>query len=232
MLGMAGEVAGAARAAQLGWHGLRATMLIGASSGAASGAGASGYAYMTGPGPHTVGGFVGNTLAGGLGGGLTGGAISAVGHGLARGISNITGHNVMADPTILSGHGGIPRGDTATFTVPKGTYIRFYCPHGEGISDELGNAIETGVRRWPFRNAQPRPYEIVSPGGVVPDYFLFPPRGLNIKGNPITVSERTRLSELVSVHGNGVYDWAACRRELRLNSALQMGVQEFRSYVH
>ena len=214
MLGMAGEVAGAARAAQLGWHGLRATMLIGASSGAASGAGASGYAYMTGPGPHTVGGFVGNTLAGGLGGGLTGGAISAVGHGLARGISNITGHNVMADPTILSGHGGIPRGDTATFTVPKGTYIRFYCPHGEGISDELGNAIETGVRRWPFRNAQPRPYEIVSPGGVVPDYFLIPPRGLNIKGNPITVSEWTRLSELVSVHGNGVYDWAACRLEL------------------
>ena len=214
MLGMVGEVAGAARAAQLGWHGLRATMLVGASSGAASGAGASGYAYMTGPGPHTVGGFVGNTLAGGLGGGLTGGAISAVGHGLARGISNITGHNVMADPTILSGHGGIPRGDTATFTVPKGTYIRFYCPHGEGISDGLGNAIETGVRRWPFRNAQPRPYEIVSPGGVVPDYFLIPPRGLNIKGNPITVSEWTRLSELVSVHGNGVYDWAACRREL------------------
>ena len=98
-------------------------MLIGASSGAASGAGASGHAYMTGPGPHTVGGFVGNTLAGGLGGGLTSGAISAVRHGLARGISNITGHNVMADPTILSGHGGIPRGDTATFTVPKGTYI-------------------------------------------------------------------------------------------------------------
>jgi len=145
---------------------------------------------------------------------VDGGAIAAVGHGLARGISNITGHNVMADPTILSGHGGIPRGDTATFTVPKGTYIRFYCPHGEGISDELGNAIETGVRRWPFRNAQPRPYEIVSPGGVVPDYFLIPPRGLNIKGNPITVSEWTRLSELVSVHGNGVYDWAACRLEL------------------
>ena len=95
-------------------------MLIGASSGAASGAGASGYAYMTGPGPHTVGGFVGNTLAGGLGGGLTGGAISAIGHWLARGISNITGHSVMVDPTILSGHGGILEGDTTRSPFRRG----------------------------------------------------------------------------------------------------------------
>ena len=91
MLGMVGEVAGAARAAQLGWNGLRATMLVGASSGAASGAGASGYAYMTGPGPHIVERFVGNALAGGLGGGLMGGGISAIGHGLARGISKYHG---------------------------------------------------------------------------------------------------------------------------------------------
>ena len=98
MLGMAGEMAGAARAARLGWNGLRATMLIGASSGAASGAGASGYAYMTGPGPHTVEGLVGNALAGGLGGGLMGGGISAIGHWLARGISNVTGHSEPFSP--------------------------------------------------------------------------------------------------------------------------------------
>ena len=91
MLGMAGEMAGAARAARLGWNGLRVTMLVGASSGTASGAGASGYAYMTGPGPHIVEGFVGNALAGGLGGGLMGGGISAIGHGLARGISKYHG---------------------------------------------------------------------------------------------------------------------------------------------
>lgn len=66
-------------------------MLVGASSGTASGAGASGYAYMTGPGPHIVEGFVGNALAGGLGGGLMGGGISAIGHGLARGISKYHG---------------------------------------------------------------------------------------------------------------------------------------------
>ena len=74
MLGLGGQMAGAARPARLGWNGLRVTMLVGASSGAASGAGASGYAYMTGPGPHIVEGFVGNALAGGLGGGLMGGA--------------------------------------------------------------------------------------------------------------------------------------------------------------
>ena len=214
MLGMVGEVAGAARAAQLGWNGLRATMLVGASSGAASGAGASGYAYMTGPGPHTVEGFVGNTLAGGLGGGLTGGGISAIGHGLARGISNVTGHNIMADPRILAGHGDIDEGDVAAFVVPRGTYIRFYCPHGGEIDDPVGNAIETGLRRWPFRNAQPQPYEIAGPGSTIPDYNLWPPYEepvIEIKGNPITVSGPTRLSELVDTYGCGAYDWAACR---------------------
>jgi len=212
MLGMVGEVAGAARAAQLGWNGLRATMLVGASSGAASGAGASGYAYMTGPGPHTVEGFVGNTLAGGLGGGLTGGAISAVGHGLARGISNVTGRDIMADPIILSGHGGILEGDATTFTVPKGVNIRFYTPHGARIYDPEANAVEVGSRRWPFISTHSYPYEVAGPGSTIPDYVLYPPDSrITITGNPVTVARPTRLSALVDAYGVRTYDWAACR---------------------
>ena len=150
-------------------------MLVGASSGTASGAGASGYAYMTGPGPHIVEGFVGNALAGGLGGGLMGGGISAIGHGLARGISNVTGHSVMADPTILSGHGGILEGDATTFTLPKGVSIRFYTPLGARMYDPEANAVEAGSRRWPFIGAHSHPYEATGPGGTISDHVLHPP---------------------------------------------------------
>lgn len=209
---MAGEVAGAARAARLGWNGLRATMLVGASSGAASGAGASGYAYMTGPGPHIVEGFVGNALASGLGGGLMGGGISAIGHGLARGISNVTGHSVMADPTILSGHGGILEGDATTFTLPKGVSIRFYTPLGARMYDPEANAVEAGSRRWPFIGAHSHPYEVAGPGSTIPDHVLHPPDSrITITGNPVTAVRPTRLSAPVGMYEVRTYDWAACR---------------------
>ena len=206
MLGMAGEMAGAARAARLGWNGLRVTMLVGASSGAASGAGASGYAYMTGPGSHIVEGLVGNALAGGLGGGLTGGAISAVG------ISNVTGHSVMVDPTILSGHGGILEGDTTTFTLPKGVSIRFYTPLGARMYDSEANAVEAGSRRWPFIGAHSQPYEVAGPDGTIPDHVLHPPDSrITITGNPVTAVRPARLSASVGMYEVRTYDWAACR---------------------
>jgi len=187
-------------------------MLIGASSGAASGAGASGYAYMTDPGPHIAEGLVGNALAGGLGGGLMGGGISAIGHGLARGISNVTGHSVMADPTILSGHGGILEGDATTFTLPKGVSIRFYTPLGARMYDPEANAVEAGSRRWPFIGAHSHPYEATGPGSTIPDHVLHPPDSrITITGNPVTAVRPTRLSAPVGMYEVRTYDWAACR---------------------
>ena len=55
--------------------------------------------------------------------------------------------NIMADPIILSGHGGILEGDTTTFTLPKGVSIRFYTPLGARMYDPEANAVEAGSRR-------------------------------------------------------------------------------------
>ena len=115
--------------------------------------------------------------------------------------------SVAADSgTVFSGHGGIMSGEGGvieTTTVPKGTCIAFYCAHGEGIPDSLGNAIETG-------NA-PAATEVFGPGSQVPNYRLLPPDGLNIAGNPVTVGEVTPLSELLK-EGMGTCQWAACRK--------------------
>jgi hypothetical protein len=103
---------------------------------------------------------------------------------------------------VFSGHGSIPTGDTSTVVVPQGTYVNLYSPHGTTISDSLGNAIEfhgTAV-----------PTEVVGPGRVMPDYILSPPTGLNIMGHPITVTQPTRLSDLLRPNMGDTH-WAACR---------------------
>jgi hypothetical protein len=116
---------------------------------------------------------------------------------------------VAADTgTVFSGHGGIMSGEAGaieTTTVPKGTCISFYCAHGDGIPDSLGNAIETG-------NA-PAATEVFGSGSQVPNYRLAPPFNpdLNILGSPITVAEVTPLSDLLQ-EGMGMCQWAACRK--------------------
>lgn len=141
-----------------------------------------------------------------------GGGISAIGHGLARGISNVTGHSVMVDPTILSGHGGILEGDTTTFTLPKGVSIRFYTPLGARMYDPEANAVEAGSRRWPFIGAHSHPYEVASPDGTIPDHVLHPPDSrITIAGNPVTAARPARLSAPVGMYEVRTYDWAACR---------------------
>ena len=70
-------------ATRLGATGLREAITTGAASGAASGAGGSGYGYLTGPGPHTPTGFLTATSTGAAEGGLLGGASGAAGHGLS-----------------------------------------------------------------------------------------------------------------------------------------------------
>jgi hypothetical protein len=104
---------------------------------------------------------------------------------------------------VLSGHGGIGAGDGASVTVPPGTSIAMYSPHGTPILDSLGNLIETG---------SPPPLEVYGPGEQLPDYTLGPPVGLVIEGLPrsVIVSSETRLSELIAANMGRVH-WAACR---------------------
>jgi RHS repeat-associated protein len=103
---------------------------------------------------------------------------------------------------VFSGHGTIPTGDTSTVTVPPGTHLNFYSPHGTTISDSLGNRIE--------RYGTATPHETFGPGARVPDYILSPPGSLNIMGTPVTVTQPTRLSELLRPNQGNVH-WAACR---------------------
>nr|WP_129843133.1 DUF6531 domain-containing protein [Streptomyces sp. RFCAC02] len=103
--------------------------------------------------------------------------------------------------TVFSGHGGIGRHDDLTFEVPEGTDIAVYCDHGEGISTELGNDIELGSAT---------PSDTYRAGQMMPDYVLEPPRGLFVMGDARTVTEPTRLSELLQPNMGRVH-WAACR---------------------
>ena len=79
-------------ATELGATGLRTAITTGAASGTASGAGGSGYGYLTGPGPHTVSGFLTSTATGAVEGGLLGAAGGAAGHGLSTTGKNVLGH--------------------------------------------------------------------------------------------------------------------------------------------
>ncbi|RUL72506.1 DUF6861 domain-containing protein [Dyella choica] len=104
--------------------------------------------------------------------------------------------------TVFSGHGAYyPQ--NRTVVVPDGTQVTFYSAHGATITDDLGNAIETGQD---VSNVFQRTY---GPGSVVPNYTLSAPNGLNIMGNPVTVTEPTNLSELLQP-GMGKVCWAAC----------------------
>lgn len=87
-------------------------------------------------------------------------------------------------------------------TIPEGASVSFSCTHRGTVLDETGNAIEMG-------NA-PIPTETFGPGEAVPDYWLLPPDGLTIVGDPVTVTTPTRLSQLLEP-GMGLVHWAACR---------------------
>jgi hypothetical protein len=92
---------------------------------------------------------------------------------------------------VISGHGSYdPR--SGTFTVPEGTTIHTYTPHGASITDRLGNAIETGQHQGHivFTHSY-------LPGSRIPNYTISAPDDLIIMGNPMTVRADTPLSSLV-----------------------------------
>ncbi|MGW5445342.1 WXG100 family type VII secretion target [Streptomyces asiaticus] len=109
--------------------------------------------------------------------------------------------------TVFSGHGYLEY-QAGTCTVPPGTHVSFYVPHGDLLPGRNGVAIEAGVL--------PRGYvETFHPGDTVPDYTLAPPAApfggsFSVMENSVTVSKRTRLSELLKP-GMGNVHWAACR---------------------
>lgn len=111
-----------------------------------------------------------------------------------------SGASQSASRVVFSGHGGYEPG-SGMLTVPKGTSVSTYAPHGGSITDATGNAIELGHPATPFRT--------YSPGEQMPNYTLYPPEGLRIEGSPITVGSPTRLSDLLRP-GMGECHWAAC----------------------
>jgi len=96
-----------------------------------------------------------------------------------------------AEPrTTVSGHGAYFPID-GHMTVPRGTTITLYAEHGSSITDDLGNLIESG---GDTSGVYSRTFH---PGEKIPNYTIYPPDGLNIVGTPLTVTEPTRLSELI-----------------------------------
>ncbi|WP_170175750.1 DUF6531 domain-containing protein [Propionibacterium australiense] len=155
LLGAAGGAAagaflkgGTQLASKLGATALRTAITTGATSGAAAGAGGSGYGYLTGPGPHTVGGFLANTAIGGVEGGVLGGVGGAAGHGLATAGKNILGHlkptpadPVPPRPTTLTIEGveypAVPEGAVGS-PVKSGKGLRYPIPAGtKGLSNRV-----------------------------------------------------------------------------------------------
>ena len=114
--------------------------------------------------------------------------------------------NPMLMSRILSGHGEFLGGE---FTVPEGASVTVWTGHGNAISDALGNAIETGAEVTMESFPEVEGARTYLSGSTMPNYTLSSPTGLNIMGNPTTVSAPTQLSSLVTA-GQGNVQWAAC----------------------
>jgi RHS repeat-associated protein len=94
--GALGGFGGASIAARAGLTGAKAAVVAGVSSGGISGGVMGGYQYMTGPGPHTPGGFAQATAYGTGAGALTGGVGGGAGHAIGGRIMGALTHNPQA----------------------------------------------------------------------------------------------------------------------------------------
>jgi hypothetical protein len=101
---------------------------------------------------------------------------------------------------VFAGHGEYRYG-SGSITVPDGTSVNVYAPHGQGIPDSVGGAIETG--------GPVSPYQVYGPGDQIPTYTLKTPDGLTVYSGSTTVEASTSLSELLKP-GVGTCHWAAC----------------------
>jgi hypothetical protein len=103
---------------------------------------------------------------------------------------------------VFAGH-GVYRYGAGTTTVPEGTYLSTYAPHGEAVADSLGGAIERG---------EPIPPHLTyGPGDTIPNYTLKTPDDLTVYSGSVTVDSSTLLSDLLQPN-MGTCHWAACTR--------------------
>ncbi|GAB3769477.1 DUF6531 domain-containing protein [Microlunatus parietis] len=115
--GALGGIGGLGLATRVGATGWKAAAINGAVAGGAGGAGMGGYRYATGPGPHSVSGFLTATTTGAVQGAVLGGAGGAGGHGLVTGVRNLRG----VRPT--------PSGTAATTPSDRLAYSHNYSYH-------------------------------------------------------------------------------------------------------
>lgn len=168
--GALGGFAGAGAAAKLGFTGLKATVAAGVISGGAGGAASGAYGYATGPGPHTVQGFVGATAVNAALGGLTGGAGAAAGHGLATvggKLLSKTGqelqtlyHGDARGPEIIFSEGLQPRGTSSDLY----DYVAHNRPSNFVSTSKSLSLAKDFTAKPPTRTGWV--YEIEQPGGI------------------------------------------------------------------
>jgi hypothetical protein len=118
---------------------------------------------------------------------------------------------VVPNGSVFSGNGSYEIGSGIT-VVPEGTSLTVFSKFGATISDRLGNVVETG---GDLSMVYSRTY---TAGERLPNYTLHTPDGLLIKGNPVTVSAPTPLSDLLKP-SMGPCQWAACTYKGRAANA-------------
>lgn len=144
----------------------------------------------------------------------TGGQAPPVGAAASRADGSVWAASVLDGGTgrALSGHGGHVSG-TGQVTIPEGTTLTTWTKHGGTITDELGQMIERGeyAQIAARRDLAPIIEGAAShlPGARIPNYTLFPPKGLTVLRRSMTVDSPTPLSKLLT-SGQGHLDWAAC----------------------
>ncbi|MGV4985999.1 putative T7SS-secreted protein [Streptomyces sp. NRAIS4] len=102
---------------------------------------------------------------------------------------------------VFSGHGGWDPAN-GFFTVPEGSSITFYSPHGTGLANRAALDVEQGIN-W-------NPVETFESGAVIPNYTLGPAPELPRMSESIDVVGDMNLSDLLYPH-MGPTHWAACR---------------------
>jgi hypothetical protein len=124
----------------------------------------------------------------------------------------------MRGRVVITGHGSYRDGD-ARIIVPAGKVIHFYVPHGTGLDNAVGMAVEGLDAGVP-----PQPYESIRAGQPIYNYILTFPTDLTLNGTKknaqfdwVTVShagQAVPLSVLLKdsrCQGASEIHWAACR---------------------
>ncbi|WP_368862035.1 putative adhesin [Catenulispora pinistramenti] len=107
---------------------------------------------------------------------------------------------------VFSGHGAWNSnifGRYTTTRVPDGTSVAVYTENGATIDDLSAFLIEAGA------SDAPPLVRMYGPGDRMPNFTLYPPEGLTIFSRSKTVSDPTKLSDLLQSN-MGTCHWAAC----------------------